>query len=51
VTVIHCCSTDTSQNVLQLHERLGQLAAPADDGIALSLDEARLPKRIRRTRS
>jgi len=36
--------------VLQLHERLARLAAPADDVIALSLDEARLPKRIRRTR-
>lgn len=33
--------------VLQLNERLAQLAAPADDVIALSLDEARLPKRIR----
>lgn len=37
--------------VLQLHERLAKLAAPADDAIALTLDEARLPKRIRRTRS
>ena len=37
--------------VLQLHERLGNLAAPASDALALSLDEARLPKRIRRIRS
>ena len=41
----------TAVFVLQLHERLGNLAAPARDKPALSLDEARLPKRIRRARS
>jgi len=40
----------TAVFVLQLHERLTNLAAPASDALALSLDEARLPKRIRRTR-
>jgi len=34
--------------VLQLHDRLANLAAPATDGLALSLDERRLPQRIRR---
>jgi transcriptional regulator with XRE-family HTH domain len=34
--------------VLQLHDRLAGLAAPASDDLALSLDERRLPKRIRR---
>jgi transcriptional regulator with XRE-family HTH domain len=41
----------TAVFVLQLHERLANLAAPASDGLALSLDERRLPKRIRRTRA
>jgi transcriptional regulator with XRE-family HTH domain len=41
----------TAVFVLQLHERLTNLAAPASDALALSLDEARLPKRIRRTSS
>lgn len=36
--------------VLQLHERLANLAAPASDGLGLSLDERRLPQRIRRPR-
>lgn len=34
--------------VLQLHDRLAQLAAPARDTLAFELDEERLPKRIRR---
>lgn len=37
----------TAAFVLQLHERLANLAAPASDELALSLDEARLPERIR----
>lgn len=37
--------------VLQLHDRLSNLAAPASDDLALSLDESRLPKRIRRPRT
>lgn len=36
--------------ILQLHERLANLAAPGTDTIALSLDETKLPKRIRRPR-
>jgi len=38
----------TAAFVLQLHDRLANLAAPATDALALSLDEQRLPKRIRR---
>ncbi len=34
--------------VLQLHDRLANLAAPSTDALALSLEEQRLPKRIRR---
>ena len=34
--------------VLQIHDRLANLAAPAADTLALDLDERRLPKRIRR---
>ena len=41
----------TAAFVLQLHERLAGLAAPASDGLALSLDERRLPQRIRRART
>lgn len=41
----------TAAFVLQLHERLANLAAPSDDTLGLSLDEKRLPKRIRRTRA
>ena len=41
----------TATFVLQLHERLANLAAAASDALALSLDEERLPKRIRRTRA
>ena len=38
----------TAAFILQLHDRLGNLAAPATDTLALSLDERRLPQRIRR---
>ena len=41
----------TATFVLNLHERLANLAAPASDELALSLDERRLPQRIRRSRS
>ena len=41
----------TATFVLQLHERLAGLAAPASDDLALSLDERRLPQRIRRART
>jgi len=41
----------TALFVLQLHDRLADLAAPARDDLALRLDEQRLPKRIRRTRT
>ena len=40
----------TDAFILQLHDRLANLAAPATDALALSLDERRLPKRIRRAR-
>ena len=40
----------TAAFVLQLHDRLANLAAPATDEIALSLDERRLPRHIRRPR-
>jgi len=40
----------TAVFVLQLHDRLASLAAPATDALALSLDEQRLPKRIRRAK-
>ena len=41
----------TAAFVLQLHDRLANLAAPATDALALSLDERRLPQRIRRART
>lgn len=41
----------TATFILQLHERLGNLAAPATDDLALSLDERRVPQRIRRRSS
>ena len=41
----------TATFVLQLHDRLANLAAPASDDLALSLDERRLPQRIRRPRA
>jgi len=37
--------------VLQLHDRLANLAAPGSDHLALALEEQRLPRRIRRARS
>ena len=40
----------TATFVLGLHDRLASLAAPASDELALSLDERRLPQRIRRPR-
>jgi transcriptional regulator with XRE-family HTH domain len=40
----------TATFVLQLHDRLGNLAAPARDELGLELDERRLPQRIRRPR-
>ena len=40
----------TATFVLQLHERLAALAAPAHDDLGLSLEEDRLPQRIRRSR-
>ena len=41
----------TAVFVLQLHDRLANLAAPASDDLALSLDERRLPQRIHRPRA
>lgn len=38
----------TAAFVLQLHDRLGDLAAPSSDDLALALDEQRLPKHIHR---
>ena len=38
----------TAAFILQLHDRLAALASPGSDVLALSLDERRLPKRIRR---
>jgi transcriptional regulator with XRE-family HTH domain len=40
----------TAAFVLQLHERVATLAAPARDALALELDEQRLPQRIHRSR-
>ena len=40
----------TAAFVLSLHDRLANLASPATDALALSLDERRLPQRIRRSR-
>ena len=37
--------------VLQLHNRLADLAVPATDELALGLEESRVPKRIHRPRS
>jgi transcriptional regulator with XRE-family HTH domain len=36
--------------VLQLHDRLGTIAAPPSDSLGLSLDEQRLPRRIHRSK-
>jgi len=41
----------TATFILQLHDRLANLAAPATDALALSLDEQRLPQRIHRART
>lgn len=41
----------TATFILNLHDRIANLAEPASDEIALSLDEQRLPKRIRRRNS
>ena len=41
----------TASFILGLHDRLANLASPASDELALSLDERRLPQRIRRSRS
>lgn len=38
----------TAAFVLQLHDRLANLAAPTGDALGLSLDEQRLPQRIHR---
>jgi transcriptional regulator with XRE-family HTH domain len=40
----------TATFVLQLHDRLANLVAPSSDELALTLDERRLPQRIRRPR-
>ncbi len=40
----------TAAFILRLHDRLAQLAAPATDAIAFSLDERRLPQRIHRAK-
>jgi len=41
----------TAAFILQLHDRLGNLAAPETDALALKLDINRVPKRISRVRS
>ena len=41
----------TALFVLQLHNRLADLAAPASDALALQLDEKRVPQRIRKARA
>ena len=40
----------TATFVLNLHDRLASLAAPASDELALNLDERRVPQRIHRPR-
>lgn len=40
----------TATFILQLHHRLADLAAPSSDELALTLEEQRLPKRIRKPR-
>jgi transcriptional regulator with XRE-family HTH domain len=40
----------TATFVLQLHDRVANLAAPSSDELGLTLDERRLPQRIRRPR-
>lgn len=41
----------TAAFVLQFHDRLANLARPGDDALGLSLEEQRLPQRIRRPRA
>jgi transcriptional regulator with XRE-family HTH domain len=41
----------TATFILQLHDRLANLAAPASDHLGLDLEERRLPRRIRRSRA
>ena len=40
----------TAAFILNLHDRLANLAAPASDELALRLDERRLPQRIHRAK-
>jgi transcriptional regulator with XRE-family HTH domain len=40
----------TATFILNLHDRVANLAAPASDNLALHLDERRLPQRIRRVK-
>jgi transcriptional regulator with XRE-family HTH domain len=40
----------TAAFILQLHDRLGNLAEPSRDQLGLSLEEDHLPKRIRNSR-
>ena len=40
----------TAAFILQLHDRLANLATPGSDTLGLSLDEKRLPQRIRRSK-
>jgi len=48
---VSCGTLATATFVLQLHDRLGNLASPGDDSLGLALDEKRLPQRIRRHRA
>jgi hypothetical protein len=41
----------TAAFILQLHDRLANFATPSHDTLGLSLDEQRLPKRIRRPKA
>ncbi len=41
----------TAAFILQLHDRLANLATPGNDALGLSLDEKRLPQRIRRSQA
>jgi len=41
----------TAAFVLQLHDRLANIASPGTDALALGLDERRIPKRIRRAKA
>ena len=41
----------TAAFVLDMHERLANLVAPSTDELALTLDERRLPARIRQPRA